>query len=203
MNKVKIALFLLLSLLIPQTLLGLWSITEPTPMFSNENKSEGVALVVVGAEPVLERETWWLEVQYPVDDHENISSGYGWRTVKGCARCSGFHKGLDFTPGEGSPVYAVMDGIISQVDNAGEYGVHVIIHHPLHEDLSYTTVYAHLQVSNVTNRLQLDNNIKKGDLIGYVGNTGLSTGPHLHFEVRKNDRFLDPAAFFAKHIRND
>jgi len=73
----------------------------------------------------------------------------------------------------------------------------------LHEELSYTTVYAHLQVSNTTNRLQLDNNIKKGDLIGYVGNTGLSTGPHLHFEVRKNDRFLDPAAFFAKHIRND
>jgi murein DD-endopeptidase MepM/ murein hydrolase activator NlpD len=200
---VKIASLLLLSLLIPQTLWGLWTATELTPAFSIKDKEESVSFFVVGAEPVIERETWWLEVQYPVDDHTNISSGYGWRTVKGCARCSGFHKGLDFTPGEGSPVYAVMDGIISQVDNAGEYGVHVIIHHPLHEELSYTTVYAHLQVSNTTNRLQLDNNIKKGDLIGYVGNTGLSTGPHLHFEVRKNDRFLDPAAFFAKHIRND
>jgi murein DD-endopeptidase MepM/ murein hydrolase activator NlpD len=200
---VKIASLLLLSLLIPQTVLGLWSITEPTPAFSNEDKPKSVSFVVVGAEPTVEREVWWLEVQYPVDDYANTTSGYGWRYVKGCARCSDFHKGLDFTPGKGSPVYAVMDGVIEKVDHAGEYGVHVIINHPLHEDLSYTTVYAHLQVSNVTKRLQLDNNIKKGDLIGYVGNTGLSTGPHLHFEVRKNGRFLDPAAFFAKHIRNE
>jgi murein DD-endopeptidase MepM/ murein hydrolase activator NlpD len=201
-RNVKIALLLLLSIFVPQTLLGLWTVAEPSPAFSYKDEPEVVSFTVVGSEPTVERETWWLEVQYPVDDYTNTTSGYGWRKVSGCARCSEFHKGLDFTPGEGSPVYAVMDGVIEKVDHSGEYGVHVIIKHPLHEDLSYTTVYAHLQVSNTTKRLQLDNNINKGDLIGYVGNTGLSTGPHLHFEVRKNGRFLDPAAFFAKHIRD-
>lgn len=202
MFKVKILSILFLSLLVPQTLLGLVSHTEPSAAFSyaSETKTEG--FIVKGSEPVIERMDWWLDIQYPVDDYENVSSGWGQRTVFGCKRCSTYHKGLDFTPGEGSPVYAIMDGVITQVDNAGEYGVHVIITHEYIPERVYTTVYAHLQVSNVTNRLQLDNNITKGDLIGYVGNTGLSTGPHLHFEVRENGRHLNPAAFFDEHIRN-
>jgi murein DD-endopeptidase MepM/ murein hydrolase activator NlpD len=106
----------------------------------------------------VQRENWLLDIQYPVDDYTNTTSGFGSRNLE-CSRCSGFHKGLDFTPGRGAPVYAVMDGVISQVENSGGYGVHVIITHQIHEDLVYTTVYAHLQVSNVTKRLQLDNNI--------------------------------------------
>jgi murein DD-endopeptidase MepM/ murein hydrolase activator NlpD len=95
-----------------------------------------------------------------------------------------------------------MDGVITQVEHSGQYGMHVIITHEYIPERIYTTVYAHLQVSNVTKRLQLDNNINKGDLIGYVGNTGLSTGSHLHFEVRENGRHINPAAFFQKHIRD-
>jgi murein DD-endopeptidase MepM/ murein hydrolase activator NlpD len=202
-NRVKILSILLLSLILPQTLLGLWTVTELAPAFSFEATSEPVQFVVVGSEPVIEREKWWLEVQYPVDDYTNTTSGYGYRSIEGCNRCSEFHKGLDFTPGVGSPVYAIMDGVVSQVNHSGQYGVHVILTHTVHEDLAYTTVYAHLQVSQATKRLQLDNNIKKGDLLGYVGNTGLSTGPHLHFEVLKNGRNLNPAAFFNEHIRNE
>jgi len=200
--KVKILSILFLSLLVPQALLGLISHTELAPAFSETETTQTHTLNIVGSEPVIERVDWWLDIQYPVDDYDNVSSGWGQRTVYGCQRCSTYHKGLDFIPGYGSPVYAIMDGVVSQVDNGGEYGMHVIITHEIYEDLVYTTVYAHLQVSNVTNRLQLDNNIVKGDLIGYVGNTGLSTGPHLHFEVRENDRHLNPAAFFEEHIPN-
>ena len=202
MFKVKILSILFLSLLVPQTLLGLISYTELAPAFSETETTQTHTLNIVGSEPTIEREAWWLDIQYPVDDYENTTSGYGWRDVAGCKRCSEFHKGLDFTPGVGSPVYAIMDGVVSQVEHAGEYGVHVIITHEYIPERVYTTVYAHLQVSNVTKRLQLDNNIVKGDLIGYVGNTGLSTGPHLHFEILKNDRHLNPAAFFEEHIRD-
>ena len=148
----------------------------------------------------VQREDWLLDIRYPVDDYENISSRWGVRHVKDCPRCSGHHRGVDFTPGKGSPVYAVMDGVITQVENSGEYGVHVIITHKIHEDLVYTTVYAHLQISNVTNVLRLDNDISKGDLIGYVGSTGLSTGPHLHFEIRKNGVHVDPLRVLEKNM---
>ena len=150
--------------------------------------------------PSVEREDWLLDIRYPVDDYENISSTWGARYIKDCPRCSGYHQGVDFTPGRGSPVYAAMDGVISQVQDSGDYGVHVIITHPIHEDLVYTTVYAHLQVSNVTNVLRLDNDINKGDLIGYVGSTGLSTGPHLHFEIRKNGVHVDPLRILQKNM---
>lgn len=202
MFKLKILSILFMFLLVPQTLLGLISYTELSPAYSGPMTTETQTLKTIGLEPTVERESWWLDIQYPVNNYENTTSGYGWRDVDGCSRCSEFHKGLDFTPGVGSPVYAIMDGVVSQVESSGGYGVHVIITHKYMPELVYTTVYAHLQVSNVTNRLQLDNNIVKGDLIGYVGDTGLSTGPHLHFEVRKNGRFLDPVAFFARHIRD-
>lgn len=198
----KIAYILLLSLVVPQIFLGLPKLSEAS--FAVEGSTPNSVSFTTSAGPALtaDRLDWWLDIQYPVDNYENRSSGWGQRTVFGCQRCSTYHKGLDFTPGEGSPVYAIMDGVITQVDNAGEYGVHVVITHEYIPERVYTTVYAHLQVSNVTNRLQLDNNVVKGDIIGYVGNTGLSTGPHLHFEVRENGKHLNPAAFFNKHIRN-
>jgi murein DD-endopeptidase MepM/ murein hydrolase activator NlpD len=197
---VKIVSLLILSLLVSQTFYGLWSINEVSPAFSYESTEEVQQLIVTGSEITLERESWLLDIQYPVDDYENISSGWGSRYIKDCPRCSGYHKGVDFTPGNGSNVYAAMDGVITQVENSGEYGVHVILEHEIHEDLRYTTVYAHLQVSSTTNRLQLGNNISKGDLIGYVGSTGLSTGPHLHFEIRKNGKFKDPLRILRKNI---
>jgi murein DD-endopeptidase MepM/ murein hydrolase activator NlpD len=195
------AVSLLLVLLVPQVSMGL--VPDAEYSFYDSRNNSSVSFTTSSYEPhEIVRLNWWLDVQYPVDDYTNTSSGWGQRTVYGCQRCSTFHKGLDFTPGKGSPVYAIMDGVVSQVDHAGEYGVHVILTHEYIAERVYTTVYAHLQVSNVTKRLQLDNNIKKGDLIGYVGNTGLSTGPHLHFEVRENGKHLNPAAFFREHIRD-
>ncbi len=192
------AVFLLLTLLIPQTHMGLVPVDQDAYLYFEQEVSQ--QLVVTSAETEIQRENWLLDIQYPVANYELISSGWGARYVKDCPRCSGFHQGLDFTPGRGSNVYAAMDGIISHVDNSGEYGVHVIIDHTIHEDLAYTTVYAHLQVSNTTKRLQLGNNIKKGDLIGFVGSTGLSTGPHLHFEIRKNGIKVNPLKVLQQNI---
>lgn len=167
----------------------------------NESVTESRSFYVASGDyDDVKREDWLLDIRYPVDDYANTSSTWGSRYVRDCPRCSGYHKGVDFTPGRGSPVYAAMDGVVTQVQNSGEYGMHVIITHEIYEDLVYTTVYAHLQVSNVTNRLQLDNNIVKGDILGYVGNTGLSTGPHLHFEIRKNGVHINPLPFLDHNM---
>jgi len=200
--KLYLSVAMLLTLITPQVLSGLWSDYEEPYYITETSISQTIFVSASTTAASIDRENWLLDVRHPVDDYTNTTSGWGQRTVYGCQRCSTFHKGLDYTPGRGSPVYAAMDGVISQVDHKGEYGLHVILEHRVHEDLIYTTVYAHLQVSNVTNILQLDNNIKKGDLIGYVGSTGLATGAHLHFEVRKNGRHINPVEFFAKNLPN-
>jgi len=192
------AVFLLLTLLIPQTYMGL--VPQDKDVYLEVQQETSQQLFVIGLEGDINRENWLLDIQYPVANYTSISSGWGARHIKDCPRCSGFHKGVDFTPGNGSNVYAAMDGVIVQVENSGEYGVHVILEHRIHEDLTYTTVYAHLQVSNTTKRLQLGNNINKGDLIGLVGSTGLSTGPHLHFEIRKNGVHVNPLRILQKNI---
>ena len=192
------AIILLLTLLVPQTFMGVVPVDQDAYFYFEQEV--GQQLIITSSETEIQRENWFLDIQYPVANYESISSGWGVRYVKDCPRCSGFHQGLDFTPGRGSNVYAAMDGIISHVDNSGEYGVHVIIDHRIHEDLTYTTVYAHLQVSNTTKRLQLGNDIKKGDLIGFVGSTGLSTGPHLHFEIRKNGIKVNPLKVLQQNI---
>jgi murein DD-endopeptidase MepM/ murein hydrolase activator NlpD len=200
--KLYLSVGMLLALITPQILSGLWGSYEE-PYYNIETPiSQTIFVSSSSTAASIDRQNWLLDIRHPVDDYTNTTSGWGQRTVYGCQRCSNFHKGLDYTPGRGAPVYAIMDGVIIQIENSGEYGVHVILEHRVHEDLTYTTVYAHLQVSNVTNRLQLYNNINKGDLLGLVGSTGLSTGAHLHFEVRKNGRHIDPAAFFAKNLPN-
>jgi len=198
----KPAILLLLSLLIPQTFMGLYTVKEYSPAMSSEMAiHDPQTLVVAGVKPDVEKVNWFLDIQYPVNDYENTTSGFGYRSIEGCSRCSEFHRGVDFTPGRGENVYSIMDGVISQVQYSGEYGMHVIITHKLSEDMVYTTVYAHLQIKEVTKRLRLGNDINKGDLLGFVGNTGLSTGPHLHFEVLFNDKNLDPAEFFRYHLK--
>jgi murein DD-endopeptidase MepM/ murein hydrolase activator NlpD len=192
------AIILLLTLLVPQTFMGLVPVDKD--FYLEVLPQQSTQLVINGASVSIDRENWLLDIRYPVDNYAITTSGWGSRDINDCSRCSGFHKGLDFTPGRGAPVYAAMDGTIVKVENSGEYGVHVIIDHLINEDLVYTTVYAHLQVSSVTKRLQLDNNIKKGDLIGYVGSTGLSTGPHLHFEIRINGRHVDPLQVLQQNI---
>lgn len=98
------------------------------------------------------------------------------------------HLGVDFGANRGTPVYAAGDGHLVSADRAGAAGNVVRLRH----ELGYTTEYMHLQ--KFASGLKANDVVHKGQLIGFVGSTGLSTGPHLHFGVRHNGKYLDPAA---------
>jgi murein DD-endopeptidase MepM/ murein hydrolase activator NlpD len=133
---------------------------------------------------IIEKERFYIstDMGWPVEDIV-VSSGWGHR--ESCDRCSSFHKGLDFTPGRGEAVIASMNGTVKEIGNGGEYGVYVILEH-LVNGANWETVYAHLQTNSVPKDLKIGQEIFIGDRVGAVGETGLTTGPHLHFEVRIN-----------------
>lgn len=99
-----------------------------------------------------------------------------------------FHDGIDIANKLWTPIYATADGIVKSVGIQDYYGRMVSIGHPEGECL---TVYAHLQQTSVTE----GEVVKRGDLIGYMGNSGRSTGTHLHYEVRVNDRPVNPMSY--------
>lgn len=98
-----------------------------------------------------------------------------------------FHSGADIDAPSGTPIKAVADGIVIYAGWLGSYGIVVFIKH----GSNITTVYAHMQYFTV----ELNQYVKQGDIIGYVGNTGLSTGPHLHFEIRIDGKPVDPQKY--------
>jgi murein DD-endopeptidase MepM/ murein hydrolase activator NlpD len=95
-----------------------------------------------------------------------------------------FHEGLDLAAPAGTEVYAAAGGIVTEVGSDPIYGNFVVIRH----DGNWASLYGHLQRTAVTLRM----NVKSGMLIGWVGSTGQSTGPHLHFELRQNGMARDP-----------
>ncbi len=117
-----------------------------------------------------------------------MASGYGWRNDP-FTKARKFHRGMDFTAPQGTPVYATGDGVVLRADaNATGYGKHVRIDH----GFGYVTLYGHM-TKYVVKRKQ---KIKRGDLLGYVGSTGRSKAPHLHYEVRKNGQAINPINFY-------
>jgi murein DD-endopeptidase MepM/ murein hydrolase activator NlpD len=96
------------------------------------------------------------------------------------------HMGIDYAAPIGTPVFSVANGRVAFIGFSGAYGKLIIIDHPG----NYRTYYAHL--SNYNNELALGNEIRRGMEIGYVGSTGRSTGPHLHYELRKDGIYVDP-----------
>lgn len=101
------------------------------------------------------------------------------------------HAGVDYAARSGTPVRATADGVVSVAEVRGGYGKMVEVQHPN----GYSTRYAHLSaVAPGVGRARL---VRQGDLVGYVGMTGLATGPHLHYEVRRNGRPLDPTRIAA------
>lgn len=104
-----------------------------------------------------------------------------------------FHEGIDFTAPVGTDIYATGNGVvISAGRNAGGYGNRIVIDH----GYSYSTVYAHLSKILVNPGQQ----VLRGQVIGYVGNTGKSTAPHLHYEIRKNGVAINPIYFFYNDL---
>jgi len=128
-------------------------------------------------------------------DLRRMASGFGYR-LDPFYHTFSFHGGMDFTAEVGTEVYATGDGRVSKVSQeTWGYGNHVIIQH----GHGYTTLYGHLSRFAV----RAGEKVKRGQLIGYVGNTGRSTGPHLHYEVRKNDNPLNPAFFYRNDLTDE
>ncbi|HZH64248.1 MAG TPA: M23 family metallopeptidase [Flavisolibacter sp.] len=125
-------------------------------------------------------------------DLNRIASGFGYR-VDPVYKTIKLHAGLDFAAPQGAPIYATADGAIKESGfSDGGYGNHVVINH----GYGYETVYGHM----VRIKARRGQKIKRGEIIGYVGNTGKSTGPHCHYEVRKNGQKLDPVYFFYNDL---
>jgi len=120
-----------------------------------------------------------------------IASGFGYRIhpIYGIPK---MHKGLDFTAPQGTPIYATGDGIVAKAGPATGTGNHVVINH----GYGYETVYMHM----ARIKARAGQRVKRGDVIGWVGSTGASTGPHCHYEVHINGRPVDPVYFFYNDL---
>ena len=123
------------------------------------------------------------------DDLTRMASGFGWRTDP-FTKARRRHKGMDFTSPRGTPIYATSDGKVIRADNRSfGYGKHIRLDH----GYGYVTLYAHLSAYNVSRGKR----VKRGDIIGYVGNTGRSQAPHLHYEIIKDGKAVNPINFFS------
>lgn len=120
-----------------------------------------------------------------------ISSPFGIRRYYGRSSGGGFHNGIDFEGKTGMPIYAAADGTINHQGWYFNYGRTVKISHAD----NFESLYAHM--SRFADGMGPGSRVKKGDLIGYVGSTGRSTGPHLHFSVIVNGQFVDPQPYIS------
>jgi murein DD-endopeptidase MepM/ murein hydrolase activator NlpD len=125
-------------------------------------------------------------------DLDRIASGFGMRIdpVYGTPK---MHKGLDFTASQGTPIYATGNGVVTESGfSEGGYGNHVLINH----GYGYETLYGHM----VRVKAREGQRVKRGELIGWVGSSGKSTGPHCHYEVHVNGVEVDPVYFFYNDL---
>ncbi len=125
-------------------------------------------------------------------DLNRIASGFGYR-VDPIYKTVKLHAGLDFAAPLGTPIYATANGTVTVAGNTGNgYGNHVVINH----GYGYETLYGHMSRIKVHSGQP----VKRGEVIGWVGSTGKSTGPHCHYEVHKNGQKIDPVYFFYNDL---
>ena len=125
-------------------------------------------------------------------DLKHQPGGFGWRTHP-IYKTPEFHPGMDFTAAEGTEIRATGDGIVETADASAQgYGNHVVINH----GYGYETLYGHMLKFVV----RVGQQVKRGQLIGYVGSTGLSTAPHVHYEVRKGGQIVNPINFYYNDL---
>ncbi|MFC1784522.1 M23 family metallopeptidase [Candidatus Neomarinimicrobiota bacterium] len=122
-----------------------------------------------------------------------LNAGFGYR-IDPFDRVNRFHYGQDITANNGTPIYAPADGVVKIARYMGGFGKSLKIDH----GFGYTTFYAHLSKFSI----KRGNQIKRGDLIGYIGNTGRSTGPHLHYEVHYYGKPQNPLDYFFSGYMN-
>lgn len=125
------------------------------------------------------------------EDLTRMASGFGMR-FHPVHKIHRMHNGMDFTAPIGTPIYASGNGKVIRATRSSSYGNVVYIDH----GYGYKTIYAHM--SKI--KARKGQKVKRGELIGYVGNTGISVAPHLHYEVHKNDRPLNPIYFYYGNL---
>ena len=123
----------------------------------------------------------------PLDEVLKITSGFGMR-FHPIFKEKKMHLGIDFRANRGTPVYATSDGVVEKAITHNKYGKMIVLKH----DDVYQTLYSQLSVFEV----ETGTAVKKGDLIGRVGSSGLSTAPHLHYEVLKDGKQVNPEKYF-------
>ena len=125
-------------------------------------------------------------------DLKRMASGYGYR-IHPIYKTRKMHYGMDFSAKTGTEIYATGDGIVSKIKRSKRgYGNYVKINH----GFGYETLYAHMS-KYIVKRGQ---KVKRGEIIGYVGNSGISTAPHLHYEVRKDNKKINPMNFYYNDL---
>lgn len=131
------------------------------------------------------------DLDVPLRDETRVSSPYGMRHHPVLKRPM-LHEGIDYASPEGTPIYAADDGWIDGNTPDAARGNKVTVKHPD----GYQSRYLHMK--KLSPKGLRGGEVRRGDLIGYVGTTGRSTGPHLHFEMRKDGRSVDPKGMFYK-----
>jgi len=125
-------------------------------------------------------------------DLSRMASGFGYR-IDPIYKTRKFHAGMDFSAKTGTPIYATGDGKVFKVSKSKRgYGNHVIIDH----GYGYKTLYAHMSKTAV----KRNQKVSRGDVIGFVGNTGKSVAPHLHYEVHKDGKKINPVNFYYNDL---
>ncbi len=129
------------------------------------------------------------------NDLKRTASGWGWR-IDPIYKVKKFHHGMDFSAPVGTEIYSTGDGVVKRrISSHGGYGNHLEVDH----GFGYSTLYAHMDHFNV----KVGQKVKRGDVIGFVGNTGKSTGPHLHYEVRIKNHPVNPSHYYFQDITPD
>jgi len=126
------------------------------------------------------------------DNLTHTAAGFGWRIHPIFYRTKRFHDGMDFTAPVGTPVRATGNGVVAETKRTGAQGLKVIIDH----GYGFKTLYAHLDEYTV----RTGQKVQRGEIIGSVGTTGMSTAPHLHYEVHKNGKPVNPIHYFFNDL---
>jgi len=148
------------------------------------------------SETALNKEEYWASIPaiQPIynEDLNSLASGFGIR-LHPILKVRKMHTGIDFSAPKGTPIYATGDGVVQLVETEfGGYGKNIILDH----GFGFTTRYAHMNEFNV----KRGQKVKRGDCIGYVGNTGSSTAPHVHYEIMKDGKHVNPVHYFFKDL---
>ena len=158
----------------------------PSPEVRAAHASEQLAVLRRAAELSGAIDRIGQDYLWPLEGR--ISSAFGWRSISVAG--NRFHGGIDIAAPTGTPVRSARGGVVTRAGWVGAYGFLVIVEH----GAGWETRYAHLSRIDVT----LGQRVSQGAVVGLVGSTGASTGPHLHFEVRREGQALDPLAFLAR-----